>query len=106
MKSVKKNVNTIGLVGFNIINDTNSIKILPLGMIDHSNNKVQYYAPGMLTFNTYYPLSREIYIFLNDEYKGFASGFSTYLFSKDGQDIVKRNNLSPTNYPVEIVKLK
>jgi ABC-type phosphate transport system substrate-binding protein len=103
---VKAIPNTIGLVGFNIIDDISAIKILPLGMEDHTNKKVQYYSPGSLTFNTYYPLSREIYIFLNDEQKGLTSGFATYLLSKDGEEIVKKNNLSPGNYPVEIVKLK
>ncbi len=106
IEKVKNKVNIIGLVGFNIIKDTTSIKILPLGMLDYTKNEVQYYTPGTLSFNTYYPLCREIYIFLNDEEKGLASGFSTYLLSKDGQDIVKQNNLSPANYPVEIVKLK
>jgi ABC-type phosphate transport system substrate-binding protein len=106
IEKVKENVNTIGLVGFNIIDDTSSINILQLGMENHSNKKSQYYKPGILTFKTYYPLSREIYIFLNDEQKGLPSGFATYLLSKDGQEIVKKNNLSPSDYPIEIVKLR
>jgi ABC-type phosphate transport system substrate-binding protein len=106
IEKVKKDINSIGLVGFNIINDTSAIKILSLGMADHSNDRIVYYIPGTLTFNTYYPLSRVIYIFLNDENKGLASGFATYLLSKEGQNIVINSNLSPTNYPTEIVKLK
>jgi ABC-type phosphate transport system substrate-binding protein len=106
IEKTKNNINSIGLVGFNIISDTSEIRILPLGMLNYSTNKVQYYSPGSLTFDTYYPLSRQIYLFLNDEKKGLASGFATFLLSQEGQKIVQNNNLSPTNYNIEIVKIK
>lgn len=93
--------NTLGFLGVNLIQDSTKIKILKIGDLSSKDGALAYYSPhpGYI-YKNYYPLSRTIYIFLDEVGKGVASGFSTYLTSGDGQKIALHNNISPAAVPV------
>ncbi len=102
IKDVIKGNKEIGFVALNSITDSSKIKMLPIGVINNYP-EIDYYQPHAGYFLNYvYPLSRTIYIFLNESGLGLASGFTTYLTSYEGQKIVLKQNLAPAAVPVKL----
>ena len=102
IKDVVKSNNQIGFVGLNSIRDSSKIKMLQIGVMNNYP-EIDYYQPHPGYFLNYvYPLSRTIYIFLNETGLGLASGFTTYLTSYAGQKIVLMQNLAPAAVPVKL----
>lgn len=101
VNKISNSRNTLGFVGVNLIQDSTKIKILKIGDLSSKNGAIAYYSPhpGYI-YKNYYPLSRTIYIFLDEIGNGLASGFATYLTSGTGQKIALKNNISPAAVPV------
>ncbi|KAA6310247.1 Phosphate-binding protein PstS, partial [termite gut metagenome] len=53
-----------------------------------------------------YPLTRNIYVLLNDPRNGLPWGFASFLTSDRGQRIILKSGLVPATQPVRIVKIK
>ena len=53
-----------------------------------------------------YPLSRDVYVILNDPRSGLASGFCAFLTSDKGQRIILRSGLVPATQAVRIVNMR
>jgi phosphate transport system substrate-binding protein len=99
---VIKSENKIGFVGLNSVRDSSEIKLLQIG-VTSNYPEIDYYQPHPGYFVTgLYPLSRTIYIFLDEVGLGLASGFTTYLTSYEGQKIVLSQNLAPAAVPVKL----
>lgn len=102
--AVKNDVNGIGLTGFNLVKDTTEIRVVPVGLLNYQTHKIVYHKPHPAYFlNSTYPLTRELYIFLNEKHFGVATGFTSFLTSTDGQKVVLSENLAPASVPVKIV---
>jgi ABC-type phosphate transport system substrate-binding protein len=94
---------TLGFVGINLIKDTTNFKILKVSDLVARNGEVAYYSPHpAFIYKNYYPLSRTVYIFLNEIENGLASGFATYLTANAGQKIALKDNLAPAAVPVKV----
>jgi phosphate transport system substrate-binding protein len=105
IKEIINSKNKIGFVGSNSIQDSSRIKILQVGVNNYP--EIDYYQPHPGYFlNDVYPLSRTIYIFLNETGLGLASGFTTYLTSYQGQKIVLSQDLAPAAVPVKLNQYK
>jgi ABC-type phosphate transport system substrate-binding protein len=102
INDIIKSKKEIGFVGLNSIRDSSEITMLKIGV--HNNySEIDYYQPHPGYFiNNVYPLSRTIYIFLNETNLGLASGFTTYLTSYQGQKIVLSQNLAPAAVLVKL----
>ena len=101
IREIIRSKNKIGFVGLNTIQDSSDLKILKIGITNYP--EIDYYQPHPGYFlNDIYPLSRTIYIFLNEMGIGLASGFTTYLTSYEGQKIVLSQNLAPAAVPVKL----
>jgi len=110
VSKVLKNDNLLGIVSFNIIQDSSKINFLRVGQIqktmnedDSKNPNINYFIPhpGYVLKN-YYPLRQMVYIYLFDITMTPASGFATFLTSYDGQRIALGENLAPAAVPVKI----
>ena len=102
--AVKKYPQSIGLTGFNLIKDTTEIRMIPVGLLNYQTKKIVYFKPHPAHFiNGNYPLTREIYIFLDEDHFGVANGFTSFLTSTEGQKVVLTENLAPATVPVKIV---
>lgn len=110
VKKILKSSNQIGIVSFNIIQDSSKIKFIQVGELQKSlspgenkNINVDYFIPhpGFVLKN-YYPLKQIVYVYLHDVGIGPASGFATFLTSYEGQKIALGENLAPAAVPVKI----
>ena len=57
-------------------------------------------------FYGYYPLTRSVYIILNDPRGALPSGLTSFLTSDRGQRIILKSGLVPATQPVRIVRVK
>jgi len=106
-EALKNQPQSIGLTGFNQVKDTNSLRIMPVGVLNYLTKQIDYFIPHPAYFiNGQYPLTREIFIFLNDKHFGVASGFTSFLTSTEGQKVVLSENLAPGSVSVKIVSHK
>jgi phosphate transport system substrate-binding protein len=110
VKKVLKSNTLIGIVSFNLIQDSSKIKFLQVGELQKSmgqgnskNLNVDYFIPHPgFVLKSYYPLKQMVYIYLHDVGIGPASGFTTFLTSYEGQKIALGENLAPAAVPVKI----
>jgi phosphate transport system substrate-binding protein len=101
VNSIRKNKNSIGIVGLNIAKSAKGIKIVRIGTDERSVTGGVYYKPiaGYLS-NGEYPLIRTCYIFLNEIGILLGNGFSTYITNHDGQKIILDYDLGPATVPI------
>ncbi len=109
VKRVKKDKNSIGLVGLNVANNS-KLKILRIGTDERSATGGVYYEPaaGYLA-NGEYPLIRACFILLNEIGVYVGSGFTSYITSSEGQKIVLSYGLGPATVPIkykQIVRMR
>ncbi|MCX7874543.1 MAG: substrate-binding domain-containing protein [Melioribacteraceae bacterium] len=109
VEKVRKDKNSIGIVGLNIANQS-KLKILRIGTDERSATGGVYYEPaaGYLS-NGEYPLIRTCYILLNEIGVYVGSGFTSYITSTEGQKIVLSYGLGPATVPIkykQIVRMR
>jgi len=112
---VSKTKNAIGIIGSNWltnVNDTTnlsfndkvrvmSVSAGSVATVDNSYKPFQAYL-----FYGYYPLSRNIFIILNDPRGSLPSGLTSFFTSDRGQRIILKSGLVPATQPVRIVNIK
>ncbi len=111
LRKVEKDDELLGIVSFNIVQDSSKINFVQVGQIknqtdqDSTRNSLQvnYFSPhpGYLIKNNY-PLKQTVYVYLNELEMTPASGFTTFLTSYEGQKIALGQNLAPAAVPVKI----
>ena len=100
---VKNSTDKIGLLSFNIVQDSSEIKFLKVGEFNQNKLDDNYYEPHPgLVYKDYYPFKETVYIYLNEKGRSVASGFTTFLTSYLGQKIALGQNLAPAAVPVKI----
>jgi len=112
---VSKTPNAIGVIGVNWLGNrkdtTNlSFKSEVRVMAVTSENEatmINTYKPFQAyLFYGYYPLTRSIFVILNDPRSSLPSGLTTFLTSDKGQRIILKSGLVPATQPVRIVHIK
>jgi len=112
---VSKNRNAIGIIGVNWLGnrkDTtnlsfkNTIRVMSvsneaIATVENSYKPFQAYL-----FYGYYPLTRNIFIILNDPISGLPSGLTSFLTSDRGQRIILKSGLLPATQPIRVVHIK
>jgi len=112
---VSKTPNAIGIIGVNWLGnekDTTNLSFKPeirvMGVSGESTATVaNSYKPFQAyLFYGYYPLTRNIYVILNDPRGSLPSGLTSFLTSERGQRIILKSGLVPATQPVRIVHVK
>lgn len=112
---VSKTPNAIGIIGVNWLGnqkDTsnlsfkNEIRVMAVsGEADATVNN-SYKPFQAYLFYGYYPLTRNIYIILNDPRGSLPSGLTTFMTSDRGQRIILKSGIVPATQPIRIVNIK
>lgn len=112
---VSKTPNAIGIIGVNWIGartDTTNltfrkeVRVLAVSRAEKATP-----SNSFKPFQAYlalgdYPLSRDVYVLVNDPREGLPSGLSIFLTTDRGQRIILKSGLVPATQPVRIVNIK
>lgn len=112
---VSKTTNAIGIIGVNWLGnhkDTtnlsfkNEIRVMAVSAESEATVANSYRPFQAYLFYGYYPLTRNVYIILNDPRGSLPSGFTSFLTLDRGQRIILKSGLLPATQPVRIVNIK
>lgn len=112
---VSKTPNAIGVIGVNWLGnrkDTTNlsfrseVRVMAVTSEDKATVENSYKPFQAYLFYGYYPLTRSIFIILNDPRSSLPSGLTTFLTSDKGQRIILKSGLVPATQPVRIVHIK
>ncbi|MEI7501960.1 MAG: substrate-binding domain-containing protein [Paludibacter sp.] len=112
---VSQTPNSIGIIGVNWLGnrkDTtnltfkNEVRVMSVSneLLATSENSYKPYQAYL--FYGYYPLTRSVYIILNDPRGALPSGLTSFLTSDRGQRIILKSGLVPATQPIRIVNIK
>lgn len=111
IKYVEENVNAIGIIGSNWLNDkrdtTNltfkkNIRTMSVSRLDKATPANSWKPYQYYIYNGNYPLSRTIYALLNDPLRGLPWGFANFMHSPKGQLIIFKSGLLPVQGNITI----
>ncbi len=110
IKKIRNGSDKVGIVSFNLIQDSSKINFVQIGQIEKSIDStkngdinINYFSPHPgYVIKGYYPLKQTVYIYLNELEMSPASGFTTFLTSYEGQKLALQQNLAPGAVPVKI----
>lgn len=105
----------IGVIGVNWIGAltdsvnrsfTSEVRVMAVSKASEAtvSNSFKPYQAYLATGD--YPLSRSLYVLLNDPRSALPSGFTAFLTSDRGQRIILKSGLVPATQPVRIVNVK
>lgn len=112
---VSKTPNSIGIIGVNWLGnrkDTsnlsfkNDVRVMSVSNESFATVENSYKPFQAYLFYGYYPLTRSVYIILNDPRGGLPSGLTSFLTSDRGQRIILKSGLVPATQPIRIVNVK
>lgn len=112
---VSKTPNAIGIIGVNWLGnrqDTtnlsfkNEVRVMSVSVEDEATVANSYKPFQAYLFYGYYPLTRTVYVILNDPRGSLPSGLCKFLTSDRGQRIILKSGLVPATQPVRIVHIK
>jgi phosphate transport system substrate-binding protein len=112
---VSKNPNAIGVIGVNWLGnhkDTtnlsfkNEVRVMSVSNEEQATAANSYKPYQAYLFYGYYPLTRNVFVLLNDPRSSLPSGLTNFLTSDKGQRIILKSGLVPATQPVRIVNIK
>jgi phosphate transport system substrate-binding protein len=115
IRYVSKTPNAIGIIGVNWLGnrkDTtnlsfrNDVRVMAVSSQAVASPENSYKPFQAYLFYGYYPLTRSVYIILNDPKGSLPSGLTSFLTSDRGQRIILKSALVPATQPVRIVSIK
>jgi phosphate transport system substrate-binding protein len=115
IKFVSKTPNSIGIIGVNWLGnekDTTNLSFKPeIRVMAVTGDATATVANTYKPFQAYlfygnYPLTRNIYVLVNDPRGSLPSGLTSFLTSDRGQRIILKSGLVPATQPVRIVHVK
>jgi phosphate transport system substrate-binding protein len=112
---VSKTPNAIGIIGVNWLGnhkDTtnlsfkNDVRVMAVSSDSVATVENSYKPFQAYLFYGYYPLTRTVFVILNDPRSSLPSGLTKFLTSDRGQRIILKSGLVPATQPVRIVHTK
>ena len=112
---VSKTPNAIGVIGVNWLgnrNDTTNlsfrkeIRVMAVSAESEATVANSYKPFQAYLFYGNYPLTRSVYIILNDPRGSLPTGFTSFLTSDRGQRIILKTGLVPATQPIRVVHVK
>jgi phosphate transport system substrate-binding protein len=111
---VAKDPEAIGIIGVNWVGDNNDstrleftkkIVVMSVSKENKPTPESCYKPYQAYLYYGQYPLTRSIYMILNDPMNGLPWGFETFVTSDKGQRIILKSGLVPETQPVRIVQV-
>lgn len=111
LKYVANNEDAISFIGVNLISsfdaDANQLflnTIKPLGIAKNAGDR-SYRPYQAYIAARQYPLLRFVNLIVDEAYNGLGSGFATFVGSDQGQRIILKDGLVPSNSPIRLIQL-
>jgi len=111
---VSKTPNAIGVVGVNWLNNAkdttnlsfnNSVRVMSVSSQENAEPENSYKPYQAYLFYENYPLSRTIYVILNDPRGTLPSSITNFMTSDRGQRIILKAGLVPATQPIRVVHI-
>ena len=111
---VSKNPNTVGFIGVNWIGNREDssqmsfLKKVKMAAVESTDIPGHYVLPWQANIYTgRYPMIRDLYYILKEKRTGLGRGFANFLSGEQGQLIIRRAYLWPTqiNFNIRVTKL-
>lgn len=115
IKYVHDNQGSIGIIGVNwllqppqsLTEYVENITVLAVGSVKNNNDPKKYYKPNQSNIAAgLYPLTRKLYLLNYQGKQGLGMGFATYLTAREGQRIILKSGLLPTDIPTREVDVQ
>lgn len=115
IRYVSKMPNAIGVIGVNWLNNAsdstnlsfdNSIRVMSVSRQDVASPSDSYKPYQAYLYYGNYPLTRSIYVILNDPRGSMPSTITNFLTSDRGQRIILKAGLVPATQPINVVSIK
>jgi len=115
IKFVHDNAGSIGVVGVNWLVQppeeleqyVENIKVLGVDNVKIDKGAKKYYKPSQSNIGGgLYPLTRKLYVLNYQGKMGLGMGFANYITSPDGQRIVLKSGLLPTEIPPREIEVR
>ncbi len=112
---VSKTPDAIGIIGVNWLSDRNDstglsfskeVRVMSVSTADKATPENSFKPYQAYLFYGDYPLTRSIYVLLNDPRSTLPWGFASFLSSDRGQRIILKSGLVPATQPVRVVNIK
>lgn len=112
---VARTPEAIGVIGVNWLgnrSDTTNlsfreeIKVMSVSAADVATPDNSYKPYQAYLFYEYYPLTRSIYVLLNDPRNALPWGFASFLTSERGQRVILKSGLLPATQTVRVVNTR
>jgi len=112
---VSKTPNAIGIIGVNWLGnrkDTtnlsfkNDVRVMSVSAEPEATRQNSYKPFQAYLFYGYYPLTRSVYIIVNDPAGSLQTGFSIFITSDRGQKIILKSGLLPATQTVRVAHIK
>lgn len=112
---VSRTPNSIGIIGVNWLGNqkdttnlsfNNKVRVMAVSSKSVATLANSYKPFQAYLFFGYYPLTRSVYILLNDPRGALPSGLTSFLTSDRGQRIILKSGLVPATQPIRIVSIK
>ena len=112
---VSKTPDAIGIIGVNWLSDRNDstglsfskeVRVMSVSAADKATPENRFKPYQAYLFYGDYPLTRSIYVLLNDPRSALPWGFASFLSSDRGQRIILKSGLVPATQPVRVVNIK
>jgi len=112
---VNKTPQAIGIIGVNWLSnkvDTTNlsfkdvVKVMSVSNEKDATIEGSYKPFQAYMFYGYYPLTRNVFIIINDPRNSLPTGFTSFLTSDRGQRIILKSGLVPATQPLRVVSVK
>jgi phosphate transport system substrate-binding protein len=115
IKYVHDNNGAVGIIGVNWLLQppqdlkkyADNITVLAVDNVKFKDGDKKYYKPTQSNIATgAYPLTRKLYLLNYQGRQGLGMGFATYLSAREGQRIILKSGLLPTEIPTREVDVQ
>jgi phosphate transport system substrate-binding protein len=112
---VSKTPNAIGVVGVNWLNNAkdttnlsfnSAVRVMSVSSQEKADPENSYKPYQAYLFYENYPLTRSIYVLLNDPRGSLPSSITNFMTSDRGQRIILKAGLVPATQPIRVVNIK
>lgn len=107
---VKKNPNSMGIIGLNWISDDDDfdtqdfLKGIKVMGVAKKKNATYFQPYNGFMYTQEYPLTRDIWMINKGRRSGLHSGFVLFMKNEIGQTIIQQAGLVPANSPVRLIQ--
>ncbi len=112
---VSQDINSLGIIGVNWVGNVKDstrmsfhekVTVMAVSRSSQPDESNSYKPYQAYIATGQYPMTRDVYIILNDPKGGLSSGFTSFITGDRGQRIILKSGLVPATQPFRIVNIR